>query len=181
MATASMMKVKELQALLASCDPEGEVRMFLPAWVFDNDPALADSEGVELGASFDVSVASEMGTGRPADIVSIRWADEDSEGARQRRIEEARMQEEPEPIQGDADNVVVDVLISRSTHAAMRRVVRDANTSSGVREGACTHGALTVSSLLGMLAEDVGMVETRPGSWEGANMTTVLESHGYTT
>jgi hypothetical protein len=30
-----------------------------------------------------------------------------------------------------------------------------------------------------MLAEDLGMVLTRPGSWEGTNMAQVLTSHGY--
>jgi hypothetical protein len=30
-----------------------------------------------------------------------------------------------------------------------------------------------------MLAEDCGMVLTRPGSWEGTNMGQVRTSHGY--
>ncbi|CAJ7811100.1 Uncharacterised protein [Burkholderia pseudomallei] len=30
-----------------------------------------------------------------------------------------------------------------------------------------------------MLAEDAGMVISRPGSWEGANLAQVLLSHGY--
>ncbi len=47
------------------------------------------------------------------------------------------------------------------------------------REGATTHGPLTVERLLAMLAEDAGLVVSRPGSWEGANMASVLSSHGY--
>jgi hypothetical protein len=47
------------------------------------------------------------------------------------------------------------------------------------REGATTHGPLTVPALLAMRAEDAGMVLTRPGSWEGSNMGTVFSSHGY--
>ncbi|MDD2859682.1 MAG: hypothetical protein PHI71_01265 [Acidiphilium sp.] len=47
------------------------------------------------------------------------------------------------------------------------------------RDGATTHGPLTVPALLAMLAEDAGMVLTRPGSWEGSNMDTVFSSHGY--
>jgi hypothetical protein len=47
------------------------------------------------------------------------------------------------------------------------------------REGATTHGALTVQKLLAMLAEDAGLVISRPGSWEGANMEQVFSSHGY--
>ncbi|MFX1695887.1 hypothetical protein [Paraburkholderia sp. A1RO-1] len=42
-----------------------------------------------------------------------------------------------------------------------------------------THGRLTSSSLLKMLAEDAAMVLRRPGSWEGSNMAQVLSSHGY--
>jgi hypothetical protein len=42
-----------------------------------------------------------------------------------------------------------------------------------------THGKLSVSSLLAMLAEDAAMMNTRPGSWEGANMQHVFDSHGY--
>ena len=47
------------------------------------------------------------------------------------------------------------------------------------RNGATTHGPLTVPDLLAMLAEDAGMILTRPGSWEGSNMETVFTSHGY--
>ena len=44
---------------------------------------------------------------------------------------------------------------------------------------ATSHGKLTIPSLLAMLAEDAGLVISRPGSWEGSNMATVLSSHGY--
>lgn len=47
------------------------------------------------------------------------------------------------------------------------------------REGFTSHGALTASKLLAMLAEDAAMVMSRPGSWEGSNMAQVLQSHGY--
>lgn len=46
-------------------------------------------------------------------------------------------------------------------------------------DGSTTRGPLDVESLLMLLAEDAGMVVTRPGSWEGANMSQVLCSHGY--
>jgi hypothetical protein len=42
-----------------------------------------------------------------------------------------------------------------------------------------THGPLTVERLAAMLLEDVALAIRRPGSWEGANMGTVLTSHGY--
>ena len=47
------------------------------------------------------------------------------------------------------------------------------------RDGATTRGALTVERLLAMLAEDCGMVISRPGSWEGSGMANLLASHGY--
>ena len=42
-----------------------------------------------------------------------------------------------------------------------------------------THGPLTVKAMFAMLAEDLAMTETRPGSWEAANMVQVFTSHGY--
>ena len=47
------------------------------------------------------------------------------------------------------------------------------------RGGATTHGPLTVPDLLAMLAEDASMILSRPSSWEGSNMNTVLSAHGY--
>lgn len=186
MPTEKTMKVKELQAILAECDPEGEVSMWMPSWISDLDAELGEDDGTDYGLSFVVepglSTAAVEANGKP-NLVSIRWADEERTRVYQRRVANARdhaaQVEEPEPMEADADHVVVDVLMRRETHAAMRRVAKNANTSEAVKEGACTHGVLTVSSLLGMLAEDVGMVDTRPGSWEGSNMSQVLTSHGY--
>ncbi|MHB8224393.1 hypothetical protein [Acidithiobacillus sp.] len=42
-----------------------------------------------------------------------------------------------------------------------------------------SHGPLTVKKLAATLLEDAGMVISRPGSWEGANMADVLRGHGY--
>jgi plasmid replication initiation protein len=42
-----------------------------------------------------------------------------------------------------------------------------------------SHGPLTIETLAAMLLEDVALAVRRPGSWEGANMGTVLASHGY--
>jgi hypothetical protein len=42
-----------------------------------------------------------------------------------------------------------------------------------------SHGPLTLQKLMDMVAEDVGMSVTRPGSWEGANMRNVIRAHGY--
>lgn len=42
-----------------------------------------------------------------------------------------------------------------------------------------SHGPLTMPKLTAMLLEDVALMVRRPGSWEGANMATVMQSHGY--
>ncbi|MBU2752757.1 hypothetical protein HER14_17970 [Acidithiobacillus thiooxidans] len=42
-----------------------------------------------------------------------------------------------------------------------------------------SHGRLTVKKLAVMLLENAGMVISRPGSWEGANMADLLRCHGY--
>jgi hypothetical protein len=42
-----------------------------------------------------------------------------------------------------------------------------------------SHGPLTLQRLMDMLAEDVGLSVTRPGSWEGSNMRDVFIGHGY--
>jgi len=47
------------------------------------------------------------------------------------------------------------------------------------RSDCSSHGALTLERLAYMLLEDAALIVTRPGSWEGVNMSQVLESHGY--
>jgi hypothetical protein len=50
---------------------------------------------------------------------------------------------------------------------------------AGAKSDFNSHGPLTLQRLMDMVAEDVGLSVTRPGSWEGSNMRTVLISHGY--
>ena len=42
-----------------------------------------------------------------------------------------------------------------------------------------TYGPLTIRRLVTMLLEDCALAVRRPGSWEGANMLTILRAHGY--
>lgn len=42
-----------------------------------------------------------------------------------------------------------------------------------------TEKPVTPRELIDILKDDVVYAVTRPGSWEGSNMLTVLESHGY--
>lgn len=73
----------------------------------------------------------------------------------------------------------VTIEVTEKTAAELVKLVKLCTEVDAEREGATTRGPLTVERLLVMLAEDVGMVISRPGSWEGSNMATVLSSHGY--
>lgn len=42
-----------------------------------------------------------------------------------------------------------------------------------------TRRSISAQELLSILKEDVILAVERPGSWEGSNMLTVLESHGF--
>ncbi len=74
-------------------------------------------------------------------------------------------------------DVVID--IAEDTIALLRDLARLCTQADQAREGATTHGPLTVPALVAMLAEDAAMIISRPGSWEGANMANVPSSHGY--
>jgi len=73
----------------------------------------------------------------------------------------------------------VAIEITEKPTANLAELVKLCTEVDAERDGATTHGPLTVERLLVMLAEDAGMVISRPGSWEGLNMATVLSSHGY--
>lgn len=64
-------------------------------------------------------------------------------------------------------------------YEGLRMAVHLCNQVHSARDGANTHGQLTIETALAMLAEDLALTATRPGSWEGANMLQVLCSHGY--
>lgn len=75
-----------------------------------------------------------------------------------------------------AETVKIELELSQTTHHHLLVVVDSCNR---IDPNNTTHGHLTVPQLLAMLAEDVAMTNSRPGSWEGANMQQVLDSHGY--
>ena len=208
MSTAASAKksltVRELQAILADCDPDAAVGLSLPGFIDESDAAIAADPDALTGeytytpavsASFLTSKEVPYETffdengrtreGAKPNCVSITLHERDIDrliASRQRSIEAAAEDAgmEPEPAVGDAETVIVDVAMPRSLHATIRTLLHAVNTSHQVREErACTHGPLTVSGALAMLAEDLGMVETRPGCWEASNMAQVLASHGY--
>lgn len=73
----------------------------------------------------------------------------------------------------------ISIEVSDATAANLRELAIRCTQENERREGSTSHGALTPATLLAMLAEDAGLVISRPGSWEGANMAQVLSSHGY--
>ncbi|EKZ1926532.1 TPA: hypothetical protein ACKQCJ_004212 [Stenotrophomonas maltophilia] len=196
--------VRDVQAILADCDPDAAIELNLPAFFDENDRTVA-ADSDPLGMSFGYVPAVEVGFQTSKDVpyeslfdargearpgvkpnaVSIGLRKEDANtilANRKQAIEDgdADAGKEAEPVAGDVDTVIVDIAIPRSLHATIRKLLLSVNTSPQVREErACTHGPLTVAGLLAMLAEDVGMVETRPGCWEASNMAQVLAGHGY--
>jgi len=196
--------VRELQSILAECDPEATVNLYIPGFIDASDKQVIEDpdlagDGYSYVPQIEVCYATsaetpyehffnEDGSVRPGlkpNTVGIVLAQEIADDlfkSRKRAIEaddeDAGM--EPEPVVSDAETVVVDVRIRRDVHTSIRTLLRSVNASRQVKvEQACTHGLLTVAGALEMLAEDLGMVETRPGSWEGSNMASVLSSHGY--
>ncbi|WJF90211.1 hypothetical protein QS306_00520 [Paraburkholderia bonniea] len=73
----------------------------------------------------------------------------------------------------------VIIEINDTTASDLVELVKLCNRHHVNGGGFNSHGRLTVRCLLAMLAEDAGMVVSRPGSWEGSNMALVLSSHGY--
>jgi hypothetical protein len=82
-------------------------------------------------------------------------------------------------VRGDlTDTRKYTIEVSKVLGAQLSRLTKRCTAVHKEREGARTHGALTVERLLEMLAEDCGMVISRPGSWEGSGMVNFLASHG---
>jgi hypothetical protein len=75
--------------------------------------------------------------------------------------------------------VKVELDLSDDIYRSLVMVAEACSVANAQRDGATTHGPLDVNALLRLLAEDVGMVHSRPGSWEGANASELLASHGY--
>jgi len=73
----------------------------------------------------------------------------------------------------------ITITIDDDTFVVLAELAKDCTVADSTRNGATSHGALTPSKLLTMLAEDAAMVISRPGSWEGSNMAQVFSSHGY--
>jgi hypothetical protein len=71
------------------------------------------------------------------------------------------------------------VTLDQATAESLDKLAIACSAVDRARDGFTSHGPLTPAALLRMLAEDAGMVMSRPGSWEGSNMAEVLCAHGY--
>lgn len=72
----------------------------------------------------------------------------------------------------------ITIEISASGALEIQSLVDRMNLQDNLELGT-SHGGMTMKKLITLLAEDAALVESRPGSWEGANMAAVLQSHGY--
>jgi hypothetical protein len=177
------MKIGELLALLQDCDPAGTVYVTLDAALVDGGNEAPD--GVEY--DFREVEVRRLSTGTEAskrENLHICICNETTE----RCIKTRSIIPDPSSAELDdkaADQVAMDapvavaIALSHETYKNLMTVVDNCNRCHDQQNGLSSHGRLTVSSLLSMLAQDAAMTNSRPGSWEGSNMQQVLDSHGY--
>ena len=63
---------------------------------------------------------------------------------------------------------------AREIQSRVQRMNQHDHLERGTR-----HGEMSMRKLITVLTGDVALIESRPSSWEGANMAAVLQSHGY--
>lgn len=78
-----------------------------------------------------------------------------------------------------SETIPVTLHLSDEVIQNLFTVARNCTVSHQANDGFTSHGELDITGLLTMLAQDAAMTNSRPGSWEGANMQNVLTSHGY--
>lgn len=200
----SSMTVRELQAILAECDPDAIVSLYVPSLIDSNDvEVMEDSDLADQSYAFAPAVQSGYQTGgdvayhdvfdenhqvKPGvkpNCVSIYIDAHDLERmvrSRKNSIERKSIgaDDKEEYLSSDPNSVIVDVCLSRDTYTSLRQVLKHYNSSHQVKiEQACTHGILTIPKVLEMFAEDLEMTQSRPGCWEASNIYQVMASHGY--
>lgn len=176
-------KIKDLIEALRDCDPDGIVKISLDAALLYDDEEPGD---VEYGFEPMVDLLfSRPDAVRSDSVYFCLPADET------RRIVEARRSHagndtETLDSQVPANHgvvmgapVAVAIGLSEDVYNDLLAVVAHCNRADDENSGATTHGKLDIPKLITMLAEDAAMTNSRPGSWEGANLQQVLDSHGY--
>jgi len=178
-----VMKIGDLIARLQECDPEGTVTMSLDGALLYGD----DEQGeIEYGFEPVIDCLFSRADAERSDRVYFLLAEGDTARIVKSRGENfgtAPAAAEPYTTSGpgivqDAP-VAVAIALNHKTYTNLLAVVESCNRADESHKGATTHGRLDVPRLLRMLAEDAAMTNSRPGSWEGANLQQVLDSHGY--
>jgi hypothetical protein len=183
MAMEKFTKIKELIAALQTCDPEGTVTISLDAALLFDDEDPGDVE-YDFEPMVDF-LFSRMDAARSDSVYFCLPADETKRIVEARRSRTESHMETLVP-QAPANSgivmgapVAVAIGLSENVYNDLLVVVDYCNRADDKSSGATTHGKLDIPRLIAMLAEDAAMTNSRPGSWEGANLQRVLNSHGY--
>jgi hypothetical protein len=175
------MKIKDLIAKLQDCEPDGTVVISLDGALLYGDESLGDVEH-----SFEplVECLFSKSNAERSDSVYIRLSHDETEriiasrqGESEVKMKTIVLTKHPSVVTNA--QVAIAIALTQQIYTDLLTVVDNCNLADENRNGATTHGKLDVSSFLGMLAEDAAMTNTRPGSWEAANLQQVLDSHGY--
>ena len=174
-------RIGDLITALQECDPDGTITISLDGALVFDDETLGEVE-----YSFDPVVAflsSKFGAER-SDRVHFGLSNKDTErlvSDRRNDVEADDGTASPSSDPAIVTNAPVAIALAfdQEAYTNLLAVVAACNRAEINSRGATTHGKLDVPKLLLMLAEDAAMTNTRPGSWEGANMQQVLDSHGY--
>jgi len=174
-------RIGDLITALQGCDPDGTITISLDGALIFDDETLGEVE-----YSFDpvVEFLSSKYELKRSDRVHFGLSNKDTEGlfsARRKHVEADYESAFPSSDPAIITNAPVAIALAfdQEAYTNLLAVVATCNLAEMNNRGATTHGKLDVPKLLLMLAEDVAMTNTRPGSWEGANMQQVLDSHGY--
>ncbi|WP_141837719.1 hypothetical protein [Herbaspirillum sp. SJZ107] len=174
-------RIGDLIAALQECDPDGTITITLDgALVFDDEVP----DEVEYRSDPVVDFLFSKSDAVKSDRVHLGLSKMDTEEIVSDRrnqlnthLKESSLSTNPGVVMNAP--VAIALAFDHDTYVNLQAVVANCNLSEGSRDGATTHGKLDVPRLLAMLAEDAAMTNTRPSSWEGANMQQVLDSHGY--
>ena len=178
-----VMKIRDLIARLQECEPNGTVRMSL-------DGALLYDDGnpgeIEYGFKPVINCLFSRADAERSDRVYFLLSEEDTTCIVKTRRRDFSADSEPaesyttlSPAVAPDAPVAIAIALSWDAYTNLLAVVENCNWAHENNKDATTHGRLDIPKLIGMLAEDAAMTNTRPGSWEGANLQQVLDSHGY--
>ena len=74
----------------------------------------------------------------------------------------------------------IEVSVTEEIAQALCELAKRCSSCAAIGDGFASHGAtFTSASLLAMIAEDAAKIVSDPDSWQSANLTHVLASHGY--